>query len=207
MRAIYTLTYTESATYELAGDIQKMLNARRDPALSEKQREALDILDENVPSVDQYRITVSTVNGLQQAKYRSLWRQGIEYFTAETGYEIPLPTEENEKGEEVAIDIGDYADAVLTTSLSAAAALATLVKFETRKATPVITSAGITFASDEEWKDTGLPDDIATVRGWVENCSDSLQRAWSGKAYDANPGLWRQKNDEAAKNFDAVSVN
>lgn len=209
MRSHFTLTYTKSAGYAQADILQQMLAISRAPEKTTEQIEALSSLQESMPAVEQYRVTVSTVNGLQQAKYRQFWRDAVRYFTEQTGLPIPLPTvpDPKNKDKEIPIEIDELQDAILQTALSAAAALAATSTFETRTATPAAGKDGVTFSSDQEWIASALPGEIATVEGWIENCPASLQSAWAQKAYDANPGMWRQANDEAAKNFDAVSVN
>lgn len=206
LRTQFSLTYTLSAGIIETDTIDRMIALCRQPERTPEQAQTLETLQDNLPTVEQIRITVATVNGLQNARYSALYRQATEYFTEQTGLPLPLPKEVNEDGEEVSITLDDEQDAILSVAFGAAGALAATVKYETRETRPIVSAAGMKF-EDVEWAVSQVPSEIATVAGWVENCPATLQTAWSNKAFDANPSLWRKKSDEAAKNFDAVSVN
>jgi hypothetical protein len=140
------------------------------------------------------RITVAQCNGLMSAKYNRMTVDARDFFVEQSG--LTLPYEGALTAEQV--DIRNAA-------FDAAAALAATVKFEQRTTKPLITADGIAY-EDSEWVE-GLPDELATVAGFVLECPDTLRDAWVTRAYDANPNLWRRSTDETAKNFGAVSEN
>lgn len=214
LRTTYTLTYTSATSMFETATIDQMVELSRQKNRSKQQNEALEQLQHALSSATQIRITVAQVNGLQNAKYHSLTGHAREYFTEQTGYPIPLPNQVDETGEEIlddkgnpkVIELEDWQEAIFHVAYNAAAALAATSKVEMREVKPTVTAEGVTFPEDGTWQEVPIPSEFATVAGWVENCPATLQDAWARKAYDANPNLWRRGGDQAAKNFDAVSV-
>ena len=194
LRPTYEFTYTSALSYVEDRRINQLIELAKKEEKTESEEKAVAELLSFIPEVTQVRVTVAQCNGLMSAKYNRLTVDARDFFMEESG--LDLPHEVNLSAEQ--IDIRNIA-------FDAAAALAATVKFEQRTTKPVITANGIDY-EDNEWVE-GLPDELSTVAGFVNECPDTLRDAWVTRAYDANPNLWRRSTDETAKNFGAVSAN
>ena len=194
LRPTYEFTYTSALSYVEDKAINRLIALAKKEDQSEEEKQAVAELIDFIPEVTQVRITVAQCNGLMSAKYNRMTVDARDFFVEQSGltlpYEVALTAEQ--------VDIRNAA-------FDAAAALAATVKFEQRTTKPLVTADGIAY-EDSEWVE-GLPDELATVAGFVLECPDTLRDAWVTRAYDANPNLWRRSTDETAKNFGAVSEN
>ncbi len=194
LRPTYEFIYTSALSYVEDRAINQLIELAKKENKTEGEEKAVADLLNFIPHVTQARITVAQCNGLMSAKYNRLTVDARDFFVEQSGLTLPhegeLSTEQK--------DIRNFA-------FDAAAALAATVKFEQRTTRPIITADGIDY-EDSEWVE-GLPDELATVAGFVFECPDTLRDAWVTRAYDANPNLWRRSTDETAKNFGAVSAN
>ena len=194
IRPKYEFIYTSALSYVEDRAINQLIELAKKENKTEGEEKAVADLLSFIPDVTQVRITVAQCNGLMSAKYNRLTVDARDFFVEQSGLTLPhegeLSTEQME---------------IRNIAFDAAAALAATVMFEQRTTKPVITASGIDY-EDSEWVE-GLPDELATVAGFVSECPDTLRDAWVTRAYDANPNLWRRSTDETSKNFGAVSAN
>lgn len=194
IRPKYEFIYTSALSYAEDRQINRLIALAQKEEQTEEEQNAVALLLELIPEVTQVRITVAQCNGLMSAKYNRLAIDARDFFVDFSGLTLPYEGElsaEQMEARHIAFD--------------AAAALAATVRFEQRTTKPIIAAGGIDY-EDSEWVE-GLPDELATVAGFVFECPDTLRDAWVTRAYDANPNLWRRSTDETAKNFGAVSAN
>lgn len=197
-RKQYTLTYTSAITYAEMNIIEALIEAAKKPELTAEEEDAVKTLTELLPQVEQVRITVAQVNGLGKAYYERLADDARHFFMEKTGIEPPVPDLETLEPEQKDI---------VTMAFSACAAMAATTKYEQRTTTVTINADGVIFNDTVEWEEIESPGPFKTVTEWVYDCPDTLQKAWTSNAYDANPDLWRRSTDAVAKNFGAVSAN
>ncbi len=194
LRPTYEFTYTSALSYVEDRAINQLIELAKKENKTEGEEKAVADLLGFIPDVTQVRITVAQCNGLMSAKYNRLTVDARDFFVEQSGLTLPF----------VGALTAEQVD-IRNAAFDAAAALAATVKFEQRTTKPVIAADGIDY-EDSEWVE-GLPDELATVAGFVSECPDTLRDAWVTRAYDANPNLWRRSTDETAKNFGAVSAN
>ena len=194
LRPTYEFTYTSALSYVEDRAINQLIELAKKENKTEGEEKAVADLLSFIPDVTQVRITVAQCNGLMSAKYNRLTVDARDFFVEQSGLTLPF----------VGALTAEQVD-IRNAAFDAAAALAATVKFEQRTTKPVIAADGIDY-EDSEWVE-GLPDELATVAGFVSECPDTLRDAWVTRAYDANPNLWRRSTDETAKNFGAVSAN
>lgn len=194
LRPTYEFTYTSALSYVEDRAINQLIELAKKENKTEGEEKAVADLLSFIPDVTQARITVAQCNGLMSAKYNRLTVDARDFFVEQSGLTLPF----------VGALTAEQVD-IRNAAFDAAAALAATVKFEQRTTKPVIAADGIDY-EDSEWVE-GLPDELATVAGFVSECPDTLRDAWVTRAYDANPNLWRRSTDETAKNFGAVSAN
>lgn len=195
IRVSHTLTYTSSIGFYESSVIDKLIELAKKPDKTDDEQAACLTLNDALPTVTQVRITVVQVDGRQKAKYEALTRSARNYFTEQSGIQLPFDGELDKEQQ-----------ALLNIAFNAAAAIASTTGYATRETKAIVTDDGLEF-EDTEWVGATLPSEYATISGWVEGLPATLQDAWGEYAYNANVDLWRRSGSESSKNFGAVSVS
>lgn len=193
LRKKHTFNFVTAVSSQEESIINGLLALARKTERTEEEEKSIANLAEYIPEVKQIEITVAHCNGLMKAEFDAYRIEAIEYFAELTGIQIPYDGELTRKQKNI-----------WALLINGASALASTDSCRWRNTKPVITADGIGY-EDTQWTN-GIPDEIATLSGWFNECPESLQSWWSNSAYDVNPNLWTRGNDEASKNFGAVSV-
>lgn len=145
---------------------------------------------ENAPTV---RITVSTLNALQDARYRAYLTAMREWFTAETEADMA--------------DMDEWSDADLSANIPAlnlgviwAQNMAALIRVEER--TPEDSEG-----KGRDWGTIPIPAEWKEPGAYMDTVPAALIYAWNEAAEIVNPSLWNAGDDDESKKNDGDSGN
>jgi hypothetical protein len=192
LRPKYEFIYTSALSYVEDRAIDQLIKLAKKEDKTDTEASEVARLLEYMPEVTQVRITVAQCTGLMSTRYNRLTVDARHFFIEQSGLEMPFEGE-------LSVEQND----IRNMAFDAAAAIAATEKFEQRTTKPVVTADGIDY-ENTEWI-VGVPEEFKTIAGFMTECPNTLRDVWVGRAYDANPNLWRRSTDETAKNFGAVS--
>ena len=136
---------------------------------------------ENAPSV---RITVSTLNALQDARYRAYLTSMRDWFAAETGANME--------------EMDEWSDADLSANIPAlnlgviwAQNMGALIRVEER--VPENEGKG------RGWETIPIPAEWKEPAAYMDTVPAALIYAWNEAAELANPSLWNAGDDDESK--------
>lgn len=164
---------------------------------TEEQEKRYQELLKDEPVAQEIRLTVGTVNALQQARYQSYLRKARSWFQQESGGMLP-----SDFIEDVPEDSEDYPYlfGLLRMSHAWAGIIAALKTYETRNY-PLFTAIVAT-----EWKEKPIPAEWKTIEGFLNAMPTDLLWTLEALANEANPNLWHVPGDEESKKFGVMSV-
>lgn len=164
----------------------------RTPEQDSRHRELL-LLD---PVAQEIRVTVGTVNALQQAKYQSYLRKARSWFEQESGMppadfieDVPEEAEEYE-----------YLWGLLNMSHAWAGVLAASRKYEVRN------YSLLTAEAKGDWEEYPIPTEWRNVESFLNSVQPELLWNLNSLANEVNPNLWHVPGDEESKKFGVMSV-
>lgn len=148
------------------------------------------------PVAQEIRITVGTVNALQQAKYQSYLRKARSWFEQESG--MP-PADFIEDVPEEAEEY-DYLWGLLNMSHAWAGVFSSTRKYEVRN------YSLLTSEPKGEWEEFPIPAEWKSVEGFLGTVQAELLWNLNSLANEVNPNLWHVPSDDESKKFGVMSV-